>query len=55
MYASQINVQHVIRRIVISDLTASPIDTLDLDDLSVLDRAIEWYVGVPAIVTAEKN
>jgi hypothetical protein len=53
MYASQINVEHVIRRVIISDLTASPIDTLNLDDLSVLDRATEWYVGVPAIVTAK--
>lgn len=53
MYTSQINVQHVIRRIVISDLAASPIDTFDLDNFSVLDRAIEWYVGVPAIVTVE--
>jgi len=41
----KINVSNVVRAVVVADLSTSPVDTLDLDDLVVLDGAAEGDCG----------
>jgi len=45
----QVNVLHIIGAVVILDLPARPVDTLDLDDLAVLDGAVEGHCGSESI------
>lgn len=41
MDLGEIHVLHIVRTIIVTNLPASPVDALDLDDLSVFDGAIE--------------
>ena len=41
VYLGKINVLHVVGTVVVLDLAAGPVDTLDLDDLAILDTAGE--------------
>ncbi len=45
----QVNVFHVIGAVVVLDLPARPVDTLDLDDLAVLDGAVEGHCDSESI------
>jgi len=49
----QVDVAHVFSAVVVLDLSASPVDTLDLDHLSILDAASErdWEGSATADVT----
>ncbi len=41
MNLGQINILHVISAVIVPNLSSSPIDAFNLDDLSILDRATE--------------
>ena len=42
MNLCQVYVFDIVRTVIVLDLSTSPVQTLDLDDLSVLDGAAEW-------------
>ena len=42
MYLSEVHISDIVGRVVILDLSSSPVHTLDLDGLIVLDGAAEW-------------
>ena len=48
----EVNIPHIICRVIVADLTASPVHTFNLDNLSVLDGAVEGYIRMPSIVEA---
>ena len=41
VHSCQINILHIIRRVVVANLAAGPIYTLDLHDFTILDSAVE--------------
>lgn len=46
MYAGQVNIAHVVCRVIVLDLPACPVDAFDLYDFAVLDRCAGWdWVG----------
>jgi hypothetical protein len=50
----QVNVSHVISRVVVSNLPAGPVDALDLYNLIILDGAVRGYCAV-LVETKESN
>ena len=46
----QIDVLHVVGRVVVANLTSGPVDAFDLDDLSILDLTSEWNIRMPSIL-----
>jgi hypothetical protein len=40
MDPGQINIAHVIRRVIVADLAAGPVDAFNLDGLAILDGAV---------------
>jgi hypothetical protein len=52
MDSCEINILHIICRVIVANLATGPVHTLDLDDLSVLDGAIEGHIRMPSIVEA---
>lgn len=50
MDLGQVDVPHVVCRIVVADLPARPVDALDLDGLTVRDGAGEGNVRVPSVL-----
>ena len=46
----QVDVLDVIGAVVVLDLPSSPVETFDLDCLTVFDCATERYIGMPAVV-----
>lgn len=48
----EVNIPHIICRVIVADLTASPVHTFNFDNLSVLDGAVEGYIRMPSIVEA---
>lgn len=46
MDLGQIDIFHIIRTVVVANLTSCPIDTLNFDNLAILDLAAKWnYSG----------
>lgn len=43
MDSGQVDVFHVVGAVVITNLAASPVDALNLDNLAILDRAAGWH------------
>jgi len=48
----KVNVQDIVGTIIVLDLPAGPVETLDLDRLSILDGAAEWDIRMPSVVQA---
>ena len=46
----QVNRLHVVRAVIVADLTARPVDAFDLDDFVVFDGSVDGVVGVPAVL-----
>lgn len=53
MDLGEVNILHVVRAIVVADLSSRPIDTFDLNDLAALDLAGEGYWNVSLVRHAE--
>jgi hypothetical protein len=50
VHLREVDVLHVVRRVVVLDLAARPVDRLDAEDLALLDRHDRRDLGVPAVV-----
>ena len=48
----EVNILHIICRVIVANLATSPVHTLDFNDLSILDGAIEGHIRMPSIVEA---
>ena len=48
----EVNILHIICRVIVANLATGPVHTLDFNDLSILDGAIEGHIRMPSIVEA---
>lgn len=48
MDLGEVDLGHVFRRVIVANLSSSPIDALDLDGLAILDLAKAWDLTVSA-------
>jgi hypothetical protein len=47
----QVDVAHVVCRVVVADLATGPVYAFDLYNLVVLDSSVRWVVWVPAVLS----
>lgn len=48
----KVNIQDIVGTVIVLDLSTGPVETLDLDRLSILDRAAERDIRMPSVVQA---
>lgn len=50
MNLSKVDIPHIVCRVIVADLTASPVYTLDLDGFARFDSGERGVFGVPAVL-----
>ena len=55
MNLSKVDIPHVVCRVIVADLTTSPVYTLDLDGFTGLDSGERGVFGVPAVLKKKKR
>lgn len=55
MNLSKVDIPHVVCRVIVADLTTSPVYTLDLDGFAGFDSGERGVFGVPAVLKKEKK
>ena len=55
MNLSKVDIPHVVCRVIVADLTTSPVYTLDLDGFARFDSGERGVFGVPAVLKEKKR